>query len=158
MHKLHNHHFKHTIIFKILMDLYLLMLPLLEEILRKHCMHSLKSKRQSTLNLFKPRQILKILLQNSHQLSVFRRKVSSHLNYSKIPKGNTIQVQAAPEANTWIKSNQSLLSIVVRLLKNPFLNLVRKMMSQSLRVRKGLNLNIAKKRLIPHQYFHFLML
>jgi hypothetical protein len=30
MHKLHNHHFKHTIISKILMDLYLLMLPLLE--------------------------------------------------------------------------------------------------------------------------------
>jgi len=53
MHKLHNHHFKHTIIFKILMDLYLLMLPLLEEMLRKHCMHSLKSKRQSTLNLLK---------------------------------------------------------------------------------------------------------
>ena len=27
----------------------------------------------------------------------------------------------------------------------------------SLRVRNGLNLNIAQKRLIPHQYFHFLM-
>jgi hypothetical protein len=74
------------------------------------------------------------------------------------PKGNTIQVQAALEANTWIKPNQSLLSTVVRLLKNPFLNLVRKMMSQYLRVRKGLNLNIAMKILIPHQYFHFLML
>jgi hypothetical protein len=24
--------------------------------------------------------------------------------------------------------------------------------------RKGLNLNIVKNRLIPHQYFHFLML
>jgi hypothetical protein len=54
MHKLHSHHFKHTIIFKILMDMHLLMFPLLEEILRKHCMHSLKSKRQSTLNLLKP--------------------------------------------------------------------------------------------------------
>jgi hypothetical protein len=32
-----------------------------------------------------------------------------------------------------------------------------KMMSQSLRVRKGLNLNIVKKRLILHQHFHFLM-
>jgi hypothetical protein len=96
-------------------------------------------------------------LQNSHLLLVFRRKVSFHLNNNKIPKGNTIQVQAAPEANTWIKSNQSLLFTVVRLLKNPFLNLVRKMMSQSLRVRKGLNLNIAKKRLIPHQHFHSLM-
>jgi len=53
MHKLHSHHFKHTIIFKILMDM-LLMFPLLEEIMRKHCMHSLKSKRQSTLNLLKP--------------------------------------------------------------------------------------------------------
>jgi hypothetical protein len=30
------------------------------------------------------------------------------------------------------------------------------MMSQSLRVRKGLNLNIAKKRLIPGQHFHIL--
>jgi hypothetical protein len=58
-------------------------------------------------------------------------------------------MQVVLEANTWIKSNQSLLSTVVRLLKNSFLNLVRKMMSQSLRVRKGLNLNIAKKRLIP---------
>jgi hypothetical protein len=69
-------------------------------------------------------------------------------------------VQVAPETNTWIKSNQSLLSTVVRLLKNQFLNLVRKMMSQSqsLRVRKGLNLDITKNRLIPHQYFHFLML
>ena len=52
------------------------------------------------------------------------------------------------KVNTWIKSNQSLLSAVVRLLKNPFLNLMRKMMSQSLRVREGLNLNIAKKKLI----------
>jgi hypothetical protein len=59
-------------------------------------------------------------------------------------------MQAALEVNIWIKYNQSLLSTVVRLLKNQFLNLVRKMMSQSLRVRKGLNLNIAKKRLIPH--------
>jgi hypothetical protein len=37
-------------------------------------------------------------------LSVFRRKVSFHLNHSKIPKGNTIQVQVALEVNTWIKS------------------------------------------------------
>jgi hypothetical protein len=55
------------------------------------------------------------------------------------------------------KSNQSLLFAVVRFLKNPFLNLVRKMMSQSLRVRKGLILNIAKKRLISRQHFHFHM-
>jgi hypothetical protein len=61
-----------------------------------------------------------------------------------------MQIQVVLEANTWIKSNQSLLSTVVRLLKNSFLNLMRKMMSQSLRVRNGLNLNIAKKRLIPH--------
>ena len=53
MHKLHSHRFKHTIISKIPMDMHLLMLHLLEEILRKHCMHSLKSKRQSTLNLLK---------------------------------------------------------------------------------------------------------
>jgi hypothetical protein len=33
--------------------MHLLMFPLLEEILRKLCMHSLKSKRQSTLNLLK---------------------------------------------------------------------------------------------------------
>jgi len=52
-HKLHSHRFKHTIIFKLLMDMHLLMLHLLEEILRKHCMHLLKSKRQSTLNLLK---------------------------------------------------------------------------------------------------------
>jgi len=53
IHKLHSHHFKHTRISKILMDMHLLMLHLLEEILSKHCMHSLKSKRQSTLNLLK---------------------------------------------------------------------------------------------------------
>jgi hypothetical protein len=57
MHQLHNHHFKHTIIFKILKDMHLLIFPLLEEILRKYCMHSLKSKRQSTLNMLKPWQI-----------------------------------------------------------------------------------------------------
>jgi hypothetical protein len=73
------------------------------------------------------------------------------------PKGQYMQMQVVPEANTWIKSNQSSLFVVVRLLKNPLLNLVRKMMSQSLRVRKGLNLNIAKKRLIPSHHFHFLM-
>jgi hypothetical protein len=38
-------------------------------------------------------------------------------------------VRVALEANTWIKSNQSLLFAVVRLLKNLFLNLARKMMS-----------------------------
>ena len=39
--------------FQNLMDMHLLMLPLLEDILRKHCMHSWKSKRQLTLNLLK---------------------------------------------------------------------------------------------------------
>ena len=34
-----------------------------------------------------------------------------------------------------------------KVIEKPILNLVRKMMSQSLRVRKGLNLNIAKKSL-----------
>jgi len=53
MHKLYSHRFKHTIISKILMDMHLLMLHLLKEILMKHCMHSLKSKKQSTLNLLK---------------------------------------------------------------------------------------------------------
>jgi hypothetical protein len=53
LHKLHSHRFKHTIISKILMDMHLLVFPLIEEILRKLCMHSLKSKRQSTLNLLK---------------------------------------------------------------------------------------------------------
>jgi hypothetical protein len=52
-HKLYSHCFKHIIISKILMDMLLFMLHLLEEILRKHCMHSLKSMRQSTLNLLK---------------------------------------------------------------------------------------------------------
>jgi hypothetical protein len=32
------------------MDMHLFMLPLLEEILRKHCMHSLKSKTINTQN------------------------------------------------------------------------------------------------------------
>ena len=48
MHKLHVHRFKHTIISKILMHMHLLMLHLLEEILSKHCMHSLK--KQETIN------------------------------------------------------------------------------------------------------------
>jgi hypothetical protein len=47
----------------------------------------------------------------------FQEKVSFHLNHNKIPWGNTIQMQEAPEANTWIKSNQSLLSAMVTLLK-----------------------------------------
>jgi hypothetical protein len=62
MHKLHSHLFKHTTLSKILMDMHLLMLHLLEEILRKHCMHLLKSRRQSTLKMLKPWQILKILM------------------------------------------------------------------------------------------------
>jgi len=57
MHKLHSHRFKHPIISKILMDIHLLMLHLLEEILRKHCIYSLKSRRQSTLKMLKPWQI-----------------------------------------------------------------------------------------------------
>jgi hypothetical protein len=73
------------------------------------------------------------------------------------PKGQYNANAIVSEANTLIKSNQSSLFVVVRLLKNPLLNLMRKMMSLSLRVRKRLNLNIAKKRLIPRQHFHFLM-
>ena len=44
-----------------------------------------------------------------------------------------------------------------KVIEIPLLNLVRKMMSQSPRVRKGLNLNIGKKKLIPCQHFYFLM-
>jgi len=116
MHKLHSHRFKHTIISKVLIDMHLLMLHLLEEILRKHCMHLWKSKRQSTLNLLKVWQISKILLQNSHLLSVYKRKVSFHLNHNKIPRGNTMWMQVVLEANTWIKPNQSSLFAMVRLL------------------------------------------
>ena len=65
MHKLHSHHFKHIIIFKMLMHMHLLMFPLLEKILRKLCMHSLKSKRQSNWNEYKrqssKRHILKVV-------------------------------------------------------------------------------------------------
>jgi hypothetical protein len=39
--------------FKVLMGMHLLMFPLLEKTLRTLYMHSLKSKRQSTLNLLK---------------------------------------------------------------------------------------------------------
>jgi hypothetical protein len=48
---------------------------------------------------------------------------------AKSQGGNTMQMQVVLEANTLIKSNKSLLSAMVRLLKNPFLNLVRKKMS-----------------------------
>jgi hypothetical protein len=53
MHKLHSQYFKHIIIFKVLMGMHLFMFPLLEKTLRTLYMHSLKSKRQSTLNLLK---------------------------------------------------------------------------------------------------------
>jgi len=134
MHKFRSHLFKQTIIFKILKDMHLLMFPLLEEILRKHCMYSLKNKSQSTLK--KLWHIWKTLLQNSNLLLIFKRKLSFLLNHNKILKDNTTQVRVASKANTWIKSNQSWLFIVVR---------------------KRLNLNFAKKRPIPYQYFHFLM-
>ena len=50
MHKLHSHHLKPTIISKIFMVMhFLILLP--EEILRTHCMHSLKSKRQINTQL-----------------------------------------------------------------------------------------------------------
>jgi len=44
-----------------------------------------------------------------------------------------------------------------KVIKKPTLEPCEKDDSQSLRVRKGLNMNIAKKRLIPLQHFHFLM-
>jgi hypothetical protein len=44
-----------------------------------------------------------------------------------------------------------------KVIEKPILEPCEKMTSQSLRVRKGLNLNIVKKRLILRQHFHFLM-
>jgi len=44
-----------------------------------------------------------------------------------------------------------------KVIEKPTLDPCEKDDSQSLRVRKGLNMNIAKKRLIPLQHFHFLM-
>ena len=67
-----------------------------------------------------------MLLQSSHQLLVVNKKVSFHLNHNKILGGNTMQMQVALEARTWIKSNQSLLFIVVRLLKKPILEPCKK--------------------------------
>jgi hypothetical protein len=43
------------------------------------------------------------------------------------PKGHYNANASSSRTNTWIKSNQSSLFAVVRLLKNPLLNLVRKM-------------------------------
>jgi hypothetical protein len=92
------------------MDMHLLMLHILEETLRKHCMHSLKSRRQSTLKMLKPLQILKILLQSSHLLSVFKRKVSFHLNHSKIPRGNTMPSSSGSQHMDQVKSVTTLRS------------------------------------------------
>ena len=86
MHKLHSHRFKHAIISKILMDMHLLMLHLLEKILRKHCIHSLKSKRQSTLKLLKAWQILKILAKFTSALS-FQEKGNFPSQPQQNPKG-----------------------------------------------------------------------
>jgi hypothetical protein len=73
------------------------------------------------------------------------------------PKGQ-YNANASSSGNQHMDQVQSVITLHSgKVIENPFLNLVRKIMSQSLRVRKGLNLNIAKKRVITHQYFHFLM-
>jgi len=61
-----------------------------------------------------------------------------------------------PEVNTSIKSNQSLLysgKVIEKLILEP----CEKDDESIFEGKEGVNLNIAKKRLIPYQYFHFLM-
>ena len=98
MHKLHSHRFKHTLIFKILMDMHLLMLHLLEEI---------------------NTQLAQGMIDFKDTLARLISTLSFHLNHIKIQIENTMQMQVVLEGNTWIKSYQSSLFVVVRLLKNP---------------------------------------
>jgi hypothetical protein len=56
--------------------------------------------------------------------------------------------------------DQVKLVIILRsgkVIEKPILEPCEKDDELTLRVRKGLNLNIAKKRLTPHQHFHFPM-
>jgi hypothetical protein len=97
-------------------------------------------------------------LQNSHMLSVFKRNVSFLFNHSKIQKKkyNLSMGNLGNQHMNQVKSVMILRSgkaIEKHILKPREKNMI----NQSLRIRKGLNLNIAKKRPIPHQYFHFLM-
>ncbi|KAL3610766.1 hypothetical protein D5086_001786 [Populus alba] len=57
-----------------------------------------------------------------------------------------MQMQVVPKANTWIKSNQSITLRSGKVIEKPLLNLVRKMMSQSLRVRINIPLLDAIKQ------------
>ena len=67
-------------------------------------------------------------------------------------------VNASSSGSQHMDQTKSVITLCSgKVIENPFLNLMRKMMSQSLRVRKGLNLNIVNKGLILHQDFHFLM-
>ena len=156
MHKLHSHHLKPTIISKIFMVMhFLILLP--EEILRTHCMHSLKSKRQINTQLAQSMTDFKDTLAKVTSTLNFQEKGKFPSQPQQNPKKqyNANASSSGSQHMDQVKSVIITLHSGVRLLKNPFLNLVRKMMNQSLRVRKGLNLNIAKKRsppvlLFPH--------
>jgi hypothetical protein len=74
------------------------------------------------------------------------------------PKGQ-YNANASSSGNQHMDQAKSVITLRSgKVIENLFLNLVRKMTSQSLRVRKRLNLNIVKIRLILRQHFHFLML
>ena len=64
-------------------------------------------------------------------------------------------MQVVLEANTWIKPNQSSLFTVVRLLKNSFLNLVRKMTSQSPEGKEGVESEHCKEKTDSPPVFPF---
>jgi len=121
MHKLHSHCFKQTIISKNSHGY----APLYAPPPRRNLEETLNAfiEKQETINtqLAQSMTDFKDTLAKFTSALCFQERGKFHLNHSKIQRGNTMQMQVVPKANTWIKSNQSSLFAVVRLLKNSFL-------------------------------------
>jgi len=116
-------------------------------------------EKQETINT----QLAKSITNFKETLAKFTSTLS-FLEKGKFPSQPQQNPKGQYNTNTSSSGNQHMdqvQSVITlhsgKVIENPFLNLVRKIMSQSLRVKKRLNLNIAKKRVITHQYFHFLM-
>ena len=94
------------------------MIPLLKEILRKTLHAFIKMKETINTQLAQSMTDFKDTLAKFTSALSFQEKGKFPSLPQQNPKGQYMQMQVVLEANTWIKSNQSSLFAVVRLLKN----------------------------------------
>jgi len=135
------------------------MLHLIEKILRKHCMHSLKSRRQLTLNTQLAQSMIdfKDTLAKLTSTLSFQEKGKFPSQPQQNPKGqyNTNASSSRSQHMDQVKSVTTLRS--GKVIEKPILEPCEKDDESISEGKEGLNLNIAKKRLISRQHFHFLM-